>query len=142
MNLYNKEGKQIGVLNDDVFEPIKPEPIKIDMSVCIESGIDCEFAYADGDYGCLYGKLAAIADGYFHLNNKTRNTYTGCRPRMNHIHASPDGWDKSPVPDGFKIVVWDNYNNKTNWVIGDSDFLKWENVAMFKVTGIQEGFEI
>ncbi len=113
---------------------IKPKPKKIDMSVCIESGIDCEFWDNDCPIPIDY-TIAKIKD--MEVN------YDNCRPRMNgHIHASPTGWDKCPLPEGFTVIVWDRYGHRTNWATNDCSLLKWENVAMFQVAGITKGWEL
>jgi len=125
---------------------VKPEPKtkRIDMSVCIESGIDCEFSCSleQPEDVWSYGKLKAIdgEDDMPHLTHDN-NWYEHCRPRMNHIHACPNGFDKCPLPEGFKIKWWFNIDGESSESL--SHCLMWDkNVTMFEVTGIAEGFEL
>ena len=84
---------------------IKPTKKVIDLSVLIDSQIDCEF-YDELDFDeeqLRIGFLTSIdcsgypyslgCDGYFF-----------CRPRMNHIHAWQGG--ECPLPEGFRVKVW------------------------------------
>jgi len=121
----------------------KPEPKKIDMSVAISSGIDCESSHLMGDRETWLpcGKLLEI--------NEYQEYYTEeapartCRPRFNHIHASPVGWQSCPVPEGFIVKTW-SYDLHKCWVSTKSNYLEldWSKVQMFEVTGIQEGWKL
>ena len=116
-------------------EPAMIAPKKIDMTACIESGIDCEFS----DDGCYV--MPTIDKVTCPEDIDADADYV--RPRMNgHPHASPTGWDKCPLPEGFKIAVWDSRGSATNWLTNDCSLLVWENVRMFQVTGIAEGYEL
>ena len=79
-----------------------PEQKEIDMSVYVQSGIDCEFSQSFTTLSRKHiGKLHCIHDrkASYPYNNKTANTnYNQCRPRMNHVHAWQGG--ASPVPKG------------------------------------------
>jgi len=67
---------------------IKQEQKPVDLSVLIDSGIDCEFSnYKDFAYPC-YGPLEDDInpeENYAPKFNAMGTPY--CRPRMNHIHA-------------------------------------------------------
>jgi len=122
----------------------KPELKKIDMSVCIESGIDCEFSF-DFDVAVSIGKLAKISDNGYEDTQVDYFDY--CRPRMNHIHACPDGFDKCPLPEGFLIKAYyigsptQNGLKQLSVVSGYKTYI-WTNVIAFEVTGIAEGYEL
>jgi len=127
---------------DTPERPISPELKKIDMSACIESGIDCEFAM-DGKKDVttirslrsinLELKLPYIDDLY--------REWKYCRPRMNgHIHVSPDGWDKCPIPDGFIIQYWDKVGNSIECITVNNEWSK--DIIMFQITCIAEGYTL
>jgi hypothetical protein len=79
---------------------IKPTKKVIDLSVLIESGIDCEFS--DDGIESRIGKLLSIKeDGTFISEDWV---WSSCRPRMNHIHAWQGG--DCPLPEGFEVKVW------------------------------------
>ncbi len=126
---------------------IKPEPKKINMSVCIESGIDCEFWSGETAVFKVVGKLHSIVSGAypFRVSTETKDIWNdcmNCRPRMNHIHASPTGWDKYPIPEGFKVNVWTRYNED---VYENADYIhdvNWRSVTMFEITGIADDYEL
>lgn len=147
MKLTDENGKEYEFEVVDVclsykygrLTPIKPSPKKIDMSVCIESGIDCEFSdkkdFTEDNISKLYGLTTYNSIATFHDGrNKYRNH---CRPRFNHIHASPTGWDKCPIPEGFRIKVWTHCNDWTQ----DSD--QWDrDTIMIEVISITKGYEL
>ena len=123
----------------------KPKLKKIDMSVCIESGIDCEFSDLKSDYGHTYiGNLLNIISGIEDKYVAKIDNYSYCRPRMNHVHGCPDGFDKCPLPEGFEVRYW--------WPVGlhniaDSrmivnDNTQWQDITHFEVTGIADGWEL
>jgi len=129
------------------LKPIKPKPKKIDMSVCIESGIDCEFSeYHDfrRDTNSSVGKLSLIdmdSKYPFEFDNGD-NCKEHCRPRFNHIHASPTGFVEMPLPEGFEIKAWyrdDEIDVLTTTMYND---MSWGTVIMFQVTGIQENYTL
>lgn len=122
----------------EVEDCTSEKPKKINMSVCIESGIDCEFW--EDNAASMIGQLDNIEEGVLYQDT-LMGCHKHCRPRMNgHIHASPTGWDKCPLPEGFIIRVWDMALNDC----GMTDYLKldWTTLIMFEVTGIAEGYEL
>ncbi len=120
-----------------------PKPKKIDMSVCIESQIDCEFSdlpLGDSTYISKLKKLIPeLRLGY--IDTKQDRRWRNCRPRFNHIHAKPKGWDKCPVPEGFILKIWNKQMDDRPSTSG-SQITCWENVTMFQVTGLQEEWEL
>jgi hypothetical protein len=124
----------------------KPKKKVIDLSVLIDSQIDCEFKYG--------GKLTPqvwFVDKLTEIHNEA-NTYkpslqgytTYCRPRMNHIHAWQGG--ECPLPEGFMVKVWcrdmrkslsGNRATEFNWTY-DSD--SREDIIAFEVLGVADGY--
>jgi len=126
----------------DKLESPNYELKKIDMSVCIESGIDCEFTDNERFYNSTISKLTKSNIIYWTEKNKKQ-----CRPRMNHIHASPTGWDKCPIPKGFNIKIY--WVTSQYMPLACEEFStyyemerSWSNIVMFEVTGIAEGWEL
>ena len=127
-----------------IVNPITPKPKKIDMSACIESGIDMLFWNNNAEEKRI-GKLArmpvtsANGDCYFIIDNDLEWEYIHCRPRFNHIHASPTGYKEMPIPEGFIVESWDGDD-----YLGERDCeeYNWKDVVMFKITGVQEGYEL
>ena len=111
------------------------------MTVCIESGIDCEFKDNDDTDEWHVDKLIQLEGGKF-LDPRA-DAWCNCRPRMNHIHASPTGWDKCPLPEGFVIKFWDcdGTYQETNEPT-KLPFWGKNQITMFQVTGIAEGYEL
>ena len=87
-------------------EKNKPAKKVIDLSVLIDSQIDCEF-YNRGNTSYI-AKLETIIpsrdDGAFVYINDKGLYWDRCQPRMNHKHA----WqgDKCPLPEGFMVNAW------------------------------------
>ena len=85
----------------------KPELEPVDLSVLIESGIDCEFS----DYRAtktipIIRKLARIRKGAGDeapYVDQAVIRWNYCKPRMNHIHAWQGG--ECPLPDGVEVKV-------------------------------------
>ena len=137
---------------------IKPKKKVVDMSVLIDSGIDCEFSNNGSTWGA--GKLVNIdtptpieredppkeylyLKDYIGLHNRP---YRYCRPRMNHIHAWQGG--ECPLPEGLLVRVY--FRNANNEVGLATDFkdLWYLNAALddndiiaFEVLGLAEGWQ-
>jgi hypothetical protein len=127
----------------DLKEKIQTK--KIDMTACIESGIDCEFALKGADFIYL-GMLDNICTKTVHKYQETSTEvcYNQCRPRMNgHIHANPWKYNKQPIPDGFKLEVYIlTEKGRILVVTTTSHATKWKDVIMFEVIGIAEGYTL
>ena len=118
----------------------KPEPKKIDMSVCVESRILCLFTKVNPVYGERTQFLALYNMVLNHQVNKGDLLAT---PYMDgFIHASPTGWDKCPIPEGFMVNVWtDNHSDvEVNYGSGHNGWR--DEIIMFEITGIAEGWEL
>ncbi len=152
MDLFDKDGKkyEFDTLVDSELArhgwltPVPPEPKKIDLSVLISSGIDCEFWDKDKESQVYpIGTLLRIEAGTTtrYIDN-LGDSYKHCRPRMNgFIHASPTGWDKCPLPEGFTLKIWNRQMDDRPSTSG-SQITFWVNVTMFQVTGLQEEWEL
>ena len=108
----------------------------IDMSPMIESGLLCNMG---GD------KKSACARRLISINNNEPFRYVDhvtpgaywekCTPLFNHWYASPTGWDKCPIPEGFEIEYLDvdsgidiskSYKPWYNY--------DWNDVRIFRIT--------
>ena len=120
---------------------IKPTKKVIDLSVLIDSQIDCEFKPNGGQW--YVGKLKEIlASGLY--EDRLSNIWEQCQPRMNHIHAWQGG--ECPLPEGFRVKVW--YRNDKEGDAGDAFNLRWSNkqgewesdIIAFEVLGVADGY--
>jgi hypothetical protein len=117
---------------------VKPEKKIVDLSVLIESQIDCEFTQGE-DGPTFYGPLKRIdtTAAWPYILNKS-SQFIQCRPRMNHIHYWAGG--ECPLPGGVKyktvlrgrdsppnIQSWEHYYNHSD-IIG------------FEVLELSEGY--
>ena len=119
----------------------KPTKKVIDLSVLIDSQIDCEFKPNGGQW--YVGKLKEIlASGLY--EDRLSNIWEQCQPRMNHKHA----WDggECPLPEGFMVKVWFRSGEE-----GDADDafyldLRWSNekwqsdIIQFEVLGLADEY--
>lgn len=141
---WNKEGSNTDQGFDDWWNELHPPKLqKINMHQCISSKIDMEFS--DKKFTTTYisvGKLNQIQDGVKPFVLSQGHTFNHCRPRMNHIHACPDGFDKCPLPEGFIINLWNNKGGKV-WAGNSSGCDRnWGYIIMFEVVGIVDGYEL
>ena len=111
----------------------------IDMSPMIESGLLCEFSdrllpILSNDRLKTASLLTEIiaASGF---SNKNGDVWARCTPLYNHWYASPTGWDKCPIPEGFEIEYLDvdsgidiskSYKPWYNY--------DWNDVRIFRIT--------
>ena len=123
----------------------KPTKKVIDLSVLIESGIDCEFK-DDISERTTIGKLLKITndDSYPY---KTRNSrvdgYDQCKPRMNHKHAWQGG--ECPLPEGFEVKVWlRGGGDSAIYSSAKGEAWAWnyrpQDIMAFEVLGLADGY--
>ena len=96
---------------------IKPTQKVIDLSVLIESGIDCEFK----DKGAKNWHVGKACKGLYQeslYGTESGEYFEQCQPRMNHVHAWPEG--ECPLPEGFEVKVW--------WRSGEESVMNVESV--------------
>lgn len=120
---------------------IKPKLKPVDLSVLIESGIDCEFSsheFRDPSIGKLSG--VAITHYQRYRSNGPVSGYDHCRPRMNHIHAWQGG--ECPVPEGLIIGIYSTFGGiraEQQVVVGQNS-IDWHSVVAFEVLGLADGY--
>ena len=130
--------------NKDVWR-IKPAKKVIDLSVLIESGIDCEFKDS-----C--GKKWHVSKAYEGLyqeslyGTKSGDYFEQCQPRMNHKHA----WqgDECPLPEGFivRLTKWSVHVphishielTTKQWISSKAN--EHTTVQAFEVLGVADGY--
>lgn len=105
---------------------IKPEVTPIDLSVLIQSGIDCEFSSFAPAIGATIGILESInaIDQRLYVGNVDgsggNKDYNLCRPRMYHWHSWQGG--KCPLPEGLRVEVKFRSGEKRRIFVGEH---KW-----------------
>ena len=123
------------------FEPTKKV---IDLSVLIDSQIDCEF-YDElvFDEEQLRISFLTSIDCSRYPYSLGCDVYRFCRPRMNHIHS----WqgDKCPLPEGFMVKVW--WRDKQHPPeVREASENYWElyneesDIIAFEVLGLADGY--
>ena len=141
---HPENGPHMGC-SKDVWR-IKPTKKVIDLTVLIESGIDCEFS-DDFSSHLTIGTLLRITDcaSYpYETDNSKDEVHGECRPRMNHIHAWQGG--ECPLPEGFRVKFW--WRSGEEGDVGDAFYLglRWSNekresdIIQFEVLGLADGY--
>tara|TARA_B110000238_G_scaffold198694_1_gene243977 strand:+ start:1031 stop:1516 length:486 start_codon:yes stop_codon:yes gene_type:complete len=117
------------------FEPAKKV---IDLSVLIESGIDCEFK-DDFSSHITIGTLLRITDcpSYpYETDNSKDEVHEECQPRMNHIHA----WKSGACPiEGFVVRAWFDTEDFTT-VDTSSNIINWSKVMYVQFLEVEDGY--
>ena len=123
---------------------IKPTKKPVQLSVLIDSGIDCEFSDDGFDHIDL-AKLVELFDdkGPYNyqaiMNDGLRPNFKHCRPRMNHIHAWQGGICK--LPKGVEVKV---QLRSGEWVKESEGVWKHLGVTYdiiaFEVIGLADGY--
>ena len=83
----------------------KPTKKVIDLSVLIDSQIDCEFQSRSTAYwvvGKLRHQVSCSKRPTYHIHRENQG-FAKCQPRMDHIHAWRGG--ECPLPEGFEVLV-------------------------------------
>ena len=123
----------------------KPTKKVIDLSVLVESGIDCEFS-DDFSSNLTIGTLLRITNcaHYPYETGNSKDEVQGeCRPRMNHKHAWQGG--KCPLPKGFRVKVWWR-DSLCDTITGLADEMNWQDnanphdIIQFEVLGLADGY--
>lgn len=123
----------------------------IDLSILIESGIDCEFwthTLANGEPDVRYVsplKMFYKNDAGNCVAYHKAGTTPFCRPRMNHWHSWAGG--ECPVPEGLIGEMMFRSGRKStitlkldtlNWFY--SDIIPESDIIAFKVTNLADGY--
>ena len=123
---------------------IKPTKKVIDLSVLIESGIDCEFSDAN-EAGIFIskvikqGKRISLALPEYRYYDVDGDTWNRCQPRMNHKHAWQGG--ECPLPEGFMVKVW--FRSGGDTTVTTPSRLYWganSETMAFEVLGLADGY--
>lgn len=140
----NFDIKKVGRLFDFALRHAQERPkLKpVDLSVLIESGVDCEFddtPVAPGDW--YIGKLKQIDNDEYHL--VSGSSFHLCRPRMNHVHVWQGG--SCPLPEGLRVRAYlrdgtaiNRCSTKVAW--GHGAIYHSTNVIAFEVLGLADNY--
>ena len=119
---------------------VKPELKPVDLSVLIESGIDCEMTRSTDESITVITKLDEIYDSHTYLSIEN-DVYGTCHPRHYHWHSWQGG--KCPLPKGFEVeVLLRNGNSMTR----NLKSYQWSHtgydtdIIAFKVIGLEDGY--
>lgn len=119
---------------------VKPELKPVDLSVLIESGIDCEFWDKIGAISTSIKTLTGIDSSLQYPYLNTAHSYKYCQPRHDYWHVWLGG--DCPLPRGFVIdCMLRNGNTYENAVD-----LSWEHagygsdIIAFKVLRLADGY--
>jgi len=117
----------------------------IDLSVLIDSQIDCEFSDHTNFHLVLKRSLIEAREtGTGRFRCELRTLWKYCRPRMNHIHAWQGG--ECPLPEGFRVKVWFRDGSESTRSIASGNGLYWgqnnhgSDIIAFEVLGLADGY--
>ena len=123
-------------------EKNKPTKKTIDLSVLIDSQIDCEFSEG---ISWFFSTLKHHSNGVY--MDVTSSVWDKCKPRMNHKHAWQGG--ECPLPEGFEVKVWYRDDSRctdtllnsgvytnTGWVHRNNG----RDIIAFEVLGVADGY--
>ena len=117
---------------------IKPTQKVIDLSVLIESGIDCEFK----DKGAKNWHVGKACKGLYQeslYGTESGDFFEQCQPRMNHKHAWLGG--ECPLPEGFEVKVWFRSGGHTVVTTRSGNYWGINGDTMcFEVLGVADGY--
>ena len=117
---------------------IKPAKKVIDLSVLIDSQIDCEFK----DKGAKNWRVSKAFIGLHQeslYGTESGDFFEQCRPRMNHKHAWPEG--ECPLPEGFEVKVWFRSGGHTVVTTRSGNYWGINGDTMcFEVLGLADGY--
>jgi hypothetical protein len=128
----------------EIFDD-KPMLKPVDLSVLIVSGIDCEFStninFTPGTI--MVNKLESFSPETRYVHSGWNAPY--CRPRMTpFIHASPNGFDSCPLPEGLKIKIYFRDGKaSTVYILRDHRTFRFDSdhdIIAFEVLGLADGF--
>lgn len=130
------------VMSRFIAEAFTNKPKKIDMSVCIKSGVLMEFSDTkEFAKNAVVGKLLRV-NGTNSYTTTRGNSALYCRPMFNHTHAHSNGWNRSPIPDGFVIRVFGKHISEEGHIFDNMSDINWSNITMFEITGIMGEYQL
>lgn len=113
----------------------------VDLSVLIESGIDCEFC-DELDTERFVHKLVDTEGHQYKAGMGV--SWDCCYPRMNHWHSWQGG--KCPLPEGFEVEILLRHGVRCNHTMYDTKKLRWDHLSgqfdiiAFQVVGLSDGY--
>ena len=119
----------------------KPTKKVIDLSVLIDSQIDCEFK-DDISERITIGKLQSVYDRYvsdeypYKTGTSRVDGFGQCQPRMNHIHAWQDG--ECPIA-GFVVRAWVDKEDFLT-VHTSSNSIDWSKIMYVEFLEVEHGY--
>ena len=117
---------------------IKPAKKVIDLSVLIDSQIDCEFK----DKGAKNWHVSKACKGLYQeslYGTESGDFFEQCQPRMNHKHAWLGG--ECPLPEGFEVKVWFRSGGHTVVTTRSGNYWGINGDTMcFEVLGLADGY--
>ncbi len=122
----------------DIIANEPTEDKVIDMSHFIDSGLMMRFRDRS-NISTTYDYLKEIR-GNLYFNYRDVD-FRCCQPLVNRPYASMEGWDKSPIPEGY-VIEYKKF--KSSMVIryeADYNELDWSEIGMFRITAIKDGFK-
>ena len=112
----------------------------IDLSVLIDSQIDCEFSDSANFHLVMKRSLIEVrGTGTGRFRCELRTLWKHCRPRMNHKHAWQGG--ECPLPEGFEVKVWFRSGGHTVVTTRSGNYWGINGDTMcFEVLGVADGY--
>ena len=117
----------------------------IDLSVLIDSQIDCEFK----DKGAKNWHVSKACKGLYQeslYGTESGDFFEQCQPRMNHIHAWQGG--ECPLPEGFivRLTKWSVHVphishielTTKQWISSKAN--EHTTIQAFEVLGVADGY--
>jgi hypothetical protein len=115
----------------------------IDMSVAVESGIDCEFSDVGEFSGAAIGVLKEIMVHkqfpYISTCNVFGAQWKHCRIRQNRIHYH-DGCAGSPIPNGLNVKLYYYGSSEPTPRTTGATSIQWSGITGFEVVGPADGY--
>jgi len=142
--LWEKENEELQAALAGVIASAAEKKV-VDLSVLIESGIDCDFWDLCYEDLMEIGKLAEITSSYAapYVKAGHASTFEACRPRMNHPHAWQGG--DCPLPVGFEVRITQRCGFQRTSSMGVTGYRwvhegKGHDIIAFEVLGLADGW--
>jgi hypothetical protein len=140
-------------INNFTINPPETPNKKVNLSACIESGVDMEFAIDNSDWSFIapLKKDAAFKLTPYvptiHLKGENRY-FKYCRVRQDHWHTH-QGSNKCPIPNGLIIIIQfignsgiiETTEQVTDYFYNGDHSIAWKHVTAFRVIGPTKGWK-
>ena len=114
------------------INPPKPKKQIIDLSVCIDSGIDMEFT-DDNNVWKKIEKLKNIDNNYYTYVPFNNPGFKYCRVRQNYYHGWKGG--ECPLPEGLEVKLY--FNDSISIVTSNIQHLCWDSSSQNRIIGFE-----